>query len=199
MKDYYAVLAIPQDATHQQIRARFLELARKRHPDLFSGVDKAAAEEEFQNITEAFNVLSNPDRRRQHDIEVSKPEASRQVADNRTLARSHLQRGTKAYRERDFKSAVESFDRATRIDPTDADGWYRLALACSHSPSLRSQGLSAIAKACEIDSMNGKYFKQAGKMFAANGMPLRAERYYRQALKWLGDDAEVEAAMKQLK
>lgn len=199
MKDYYAVLAVSQDATLQQIRARFLELARKRHPDLFSGVDKAAAEEEFQSITEAFNVLSNPDRRRQHDIEVTRPETNRQLTDNRTLARSHLQRGTKAYHERDYVAAVESFDRATRIDPEDAEGWYRLGLACSHEAKYRSQGLSAIAKACEIDKMNGKYLKQAGKLFAANGMPLRAERYYRQALKWLGDDAEVQAAISRLK
>lgn len=199
MKDYYAVLAVSQDASSQQIRARFLELARKRHPDLFSGPEKAAAEEEFQNITEAFNVLSNPDRRRQHDIEVAKPETNRQVTDNRTLARSHLQRGTKAYKERDFATAVEFFDRATKIDPTDAEGWYRLALASSQSPKFRSQGLTAIAKACEIDKMNGKYFKQAGKLFAASGMPLRAERYYRQALKWLGDDAEIQAAIDRLK
>lgn len=48
-KDFYSVLALPRNATEDQIRQRFRELARTRHPDRFQGVtEKARAEQEFK-------------------------------------------------------------------------------------------------------------------------------------------------------
>jgi hypothetical protein len=47
--------------------------------------------------------------------------------------------------------------------------------------------------------MNPKYLKLAGRLFAESGMPLRAERYYRDALQWTSEeDPEILAALKQL-
>ncbi|HEY4588113.1 MAG TPA: DnaJ domain-containing protein, partial [Thermoanaerobaculia bacterium] len=65
-RDFYTVLAVPRNATEDQIRQRFRELARTRHPDRFQGGEKARAEKEFQEITQAFNVLVDPERRRRH-------------------------------------------------------------------------------------------------------------------------------------
>ena len=200
MKDYYAVLSLSQNATQEQIRGRFLELARSRHPDLFSGPDKQRAESEFQDITEAFNVLSNPERRRRHDMEVVTASApAQQAADPRQTARTFMQRGTRAYREGRFRDAALEFERATAVDADNATAWYNLALAASRDSGLRSKALSAAAKACELDKMNVNYLKFAGKLFVEGGMPLRAERYYRQALRWAADDSDLLAAIDRLK
>ena len=64
-RDHYAVLGTDRNATRDQIRDRFRKLARERHPDRFQGDEREKAELAFQAITEAFNVLSDPDRRRQ--------------------------------------------------------------------------------------------------------------------------------------
>ena len=71
--DYYAVLGVAREAGAGEIRRRFRELARERHPDRFQGEEKARAEREFQALTEAFNVLYDPARRRLHDAELSQP------------------------------------------------------------------------------------------------------------------------------
>ena len=42
-RDFYTVLAVPRNATEEQIRQRFRELARTRHPDRFQGAEKARA------------------------------------------------------------------------------------------------------------------------------------------------------------
>lgn len=200
MKDYYSVLSVDRNASTEQIRSRFLSLARERHPDLFRGEDKAKAEEEFQGITEAFNILSNPERRRQHDRELEQPESAQtRAADPQHLARVYLQRGAKAYREKKYFEAAESFDRATKVDPKNAMAWYNLAMACSHQKRWQSRAMSAIAKACELEKMNGQYFKAAGKLFAHGNMRLRAEKYYRLALQWCGEDPEILAALEELK
>ena len=107
-KDYYAVLGLPRNASPEEIRARFRDLARNRHPDRFHGAEKAAAEAEFQAITEAFNVLSDPERRRQHDLELVRPiaAAAREAEGREEVARVYMQRGIKAYRERNFIEAA---------------------------------------------------------------------------------------------
>ena len=71
-KDYYSILSVMRSATPEEIRNRFRQLARERHPDRFQGAERAKAEGDFQEITEAFNMLSNPERRRQIDLELAR-------------------------------------------------------------------------------------------------------------------------------
>ena len=47
--------------------------------------------------------------------------------------------------------------------------------------------------------MNVDYHKLAGRMFAAAGMAIRSERYYRLALQWGGPDEAIEQAIRDLK
>lgn len=61
--DYYKVLDVPRDATVQQIKERYRQLARSRHPDV-SGEDSA---EEMARINEAYRTLSDERRRAQYD------------------------------------------------------------------------------------------------------------------------------------
>lgn len=70
--DYYAVLRLPRNASAEQIRNRFRELARETHPDRVAAPQKPGAEKVFQQLSEAFNILSDPARRRQHDLDLSK-------------------------------------------------------------------------------------------------------------------------------
>jgi molecular chaperone DnaJ len=52
--DYYAVLGVGREAGADEIRRRFRDLARQRHPDRFQGSEKARAETEFQAVTQAL-------------------------------------------------------------------------------------------------------------------------------------------------
>lgn len=64
-KDYYKILGLPKTATEKDIKAAYRSLARKYHPDVNSG-DKGA-EEKFKDVGEAYEVLSDPDKRSQYD------------------------------------------------------------------------------------------------------------------------------------
>jgi curved DNA-binding protein CbpA len=199
IKSYYDVLAVPQNATSEQVRARFLDLTRQRHPDRFQGAEKERAEREFQEITAAFNVLSNPERRRQHDLDLARPLVQSQAADPGQLARVYLQRGVRAYKGRNYLEAAENFDRATKAQPDNARAWHHLALASSHQRRWLSRATVAIAKACELEPMNADFLKLAGRICESAGMTLRAEQYYNESLKWGGDDPEVERRLDELR
>ncbi|MGE5497562.1 MAG: DnaJ C-terminal domain-containing protein [Syntrophothermus sp.] len=64
-KDYYEVLGVAKTATQDEISKAFRKLAKKYHPDKNPG-DKAA-EDKFKDISEANEVLSDPDKRKKYD------------------------------------------------------------------------------------------------------------------------------------
>src|ERR687883_1248841 len=64
-KDYYAALEVAPDADDQAIKQAYRKLARQYHPDVNPG-DKQA-EERFKEINEAYQALSDPERRRTYD------------------------------------------------------------------------------------------------------------------------------------
>lgn len=63
-KDYYEVLGVVREAGEKEIKSAYRKLAMKYHPDKSDAPD---AEDRFKEISEAYAVLSDPDKRRQYD------------------------------------------------------------------------------------------------------------------------------------
>jgi len=64
-KNPYTLLGVPKTATDKEIKSAYRKLAKKLHPDV--NPNDAAAEAKFKEVTAAYNLLSNPDLRKQYD------------------------------------------------------------------------------------------------------------------------------------
>ncbi len=74
MKNYYEELEVNPNASKEVIEKVYKVLAKKYHPDMNSGADKAAAEEKFKRVSEAYEVLSDDEKRRKYDLSLQNTE-----------------------------------------------------------------------------------------------------------------------------
>jgi DnaJ-class molecular chaperone len=66
-KDYYAILGVPKNAAEKEIKSAYRKLARKWHPDT-NPQNQQQAEEKFKEISEAYEVLGDPEKRKKYDM-----------------------------------------------------------------------------------------------------------------------------------
>lgn len=70
MKNYYDELEVSPSASKEVIERVYKVLAKKYHPDTTQELDKYAAEEKFKSISEAYEILSNDEKRQKYDLEL---------------------------------------------------------------------------------------------------------------------------------
>lgn len=74
-KDYYAILHVPRFSSFDALKKSYRELAKKYHPDVNPG--NKQAEERFKEITNAYDVLSDPQNKLIYDERLRNPAAHR--------------------------------------------------------------------------------------------------------------------------
>jgi len=197
--NYYEVLGVEKSATENEIRERFRKLAREQHPDRYRGDDKADAERRFQLLTEAMNVLTNPQRRKLHDGELQSSVGVRGMSDPKELAKIYVANGLKAQKAGDIAAAIESFDMAVKHNADDPKAHHLLALASARVPSLLRQAVQAAEIAVQKEPYNPVFLKDAGTLCRRVGLFSKAERYLEEALKWDQGNAEIETALAEVR
>ena len=65
VKDYYKTLGVAREATEKEIRSAYRKLARKYHPDV--NPNNKESEAKFKDINEAYEVLSDAEKRKKYD------------------------------------------------------------------------------------------------------------------------------------
>ena len=81
MSNLYEILEVSQKASKEVIEKAYKVLAKKYHPDLQQGIEKQEAEKKMKEINEAYEILSDEEKRRQYDLELEQEEAKQKQAE----------------------------------------------------------------------------------------------------------------------
>lgn len=71
-KNYYEILNVTRKSSKEEIRSSYRKLAKKYHPDANKGENAAEAEIKFKDVNEAYDILTNEEKRRKYDRQVAR-------------------------------------------------------------------------------------------------------------------------------
>jgi len=186
-RSHYEVLSVRPDATVDEIHTAYRALARTQHPDSqLDATKKAQAEERFGAITEAFNILTNEEKRREYDAALRSQSTGGSQSDSE--AKQYFRAGTTKLAEGSAADAVRLFKAAVHLDATQATYHAHLGKALQKTRAF-GEATRSWEQATRLDPYNAKYFRMAGQCYEEAGMATRARRMYERALKWDKDDA----------
>jgi curved DNA-binding protein CbpA len=194
--NHYETLNVRPSATTDEVRKAYHRLAREHHPDRFSdATQKRAAEQRFAAMTEAFNVLSNPARRREYDDKVKEASSGENPAEKE--AKGYFRAGNAKLAEGNAKEAVRLFKAAIHIDPSQ--GPYHAAGARAHeADGAYGEAARLWEEAVKREPYNARYYRDAGQCLERAGMKIRARRMYESAVKWDKSDSVSAEALRRL-
>jgi len=179
---FYDTLGVERDAPDEDIRKAFRRLALKYHPDRFAGDQRVDAEERFQGITEAFNILSHPESREKYDKEISQGTDVKSM-DAKEISRRLAAKGSQLMREGKMAEAIECLKTAVDHDDNNARAHYFYSQVIARVPGKERDALRHVERAVSLESGNATMNAEAAMLSLGAGMKSRALRHAQKALR----------------
>ncbi len=200
IKDYYHILGVRSDATQEDIKRAYTELAKLRHPDRFvTEEEKMNIDNTFSEISEAYNCLKDPAKREVYDIDKKLWEKIQSLSDDeiaRVFHRKAMQlleeakemdvsQGEEAVNSR--KDKVRAVIRLLSFSTDKADQnsvyWCDLGLAYLED-GQRPKAKELILKAIKMEEFHPEFHHALAKIYLDAGAVGLAKKSLHEALRW---------------
>jgi curved DNA-binding protein CbpA len=176
-QDYYKILQVSPNATVEAIKVAFRHLARQYHPDL--NPDDPVAAEQFKLISQAYEVLSDSNRRRRYDRELDghQPQLTKQTE----TAQNFYVKGIQQAQAKQYEQAIDSYTKAIEIEPSFIEAYLK---RCEIRYKLGdNQGvLQDCSKIIKVDPTVAKAYYYQGRARYRLGYTQSAIKAYTEAL-----------------
>jgi len=182
MADYYQLLGVGPLASVAEIRHAYAQLAREKHPDRFQEAEaKQQAQRLFQDLTTAFNTLSNPKSRQEYDQARDKP----QPKTPEEIAAAAFEASQAALEAGQLDEAVSLLRTAVHHAPGQLA--YQLALGRAlgraTSPAAAREAVQVLERVTQLSPQNAAAFGELAMVLARSGLKLRAQKAVEAALR----------------
>ena len=104
MKNYYEILEVDKNASDEIIKVAYKALVKKYHPDLKEGNAKINAEDKIKQINEAYDILSNPEKKYEYDQNLINEDISKEQYEIVLNENMNLKRELNVYRNNIYKN-----------------------------------------------------------------------------------------------
>lgn len=199
-QDHYQVLGVARSATPQELKKAYFRLAKVYHPDRHFEAEmsdmKETLEALFTGIHNAYQVLNDPEQRRNYDnapagkpaptapYEEKRPEEYVENYSERAgRAAAYFKTGIKDFSVGNFWGAAEAFAWATRLDPVKSEYFYHYGISLTRIPRRRHEAEENLKKAIEINPLKPEYHLELGTLYLHSGLKTKALDVYNDALR----------------
>ena len=188
MADYYQLLGISPQASVAEIRQAYARLAREKHPDRFPDEEqKKLAQSTFQEITTAFNTLSNPRSRQEYDQGRDKP----QPRTPEEIATDAYERSQAALEAGQFDEAVTLMRTAVHHAPDQIGYQLALGRTLGRFPQAAREAVQVLERVAQAQPQNVAALAELASVLASQGLRLRAQKTVEAALRIAPRDARI--------
>jgi curved DNA-binding protein CbpA len=189
MADFYQLLGVTEAASASEIRQAYLRLARDKHPDRFvDPAQKRQAEALFQEITTAFNTLTNPTNRQEYDEARLRPPPHTPAE----IASDAHARGQERLAEGQLDEAVQLFRTAVHHAPQEPAYHLALGRALGRDPKLAREAVSALEQATRLRPGEALAHAELAAVLARQGLRLRAQKALETAQRLAPGDQRIQ-------
>lgn len=204
--DHYQLLGIEVTADEQTLHRAYEEVARRVHP---SNAARLGWEQRegvlrllFERLTEAYRVLSDPERRSRYHREAGITREFRQSTEERReemegVARTHFERARELVGREDYFQACELVKQAIQISPR-ADYYALLGSIQTRNPKWLREAQDSYRRALDLEPDNTEYRLALARLYERSGEVDRAKVYYRAVSAREPDDPAARAALSRL-
>lgn len=193
MANHYDLLGIAKTASTAEVRKAYAKLARERHPDRFPDPEaKKRAQQSFQDITAAFNTLSNDRNRAEYDQGLAAPA---RAPIPHEIAAEAFDRGVKLFEAKSFFEAVELLRVSVAHAPQEARYHAALGRALARNPHWVREGIQTLEKASQLAPRHAGYHAELAEILASQGLRIRARKEAEAALRLDANHAAARRVM----
>lgn len=185
----YEILEIAPGTSAEDIKAAYHRLAKKWHPDRFSGAEKEEAERRFRQLAEAFNMLKDAEKREDlsRTFATSAPAPTIQLQQEPQVQTVPLHERTaadwyaeakQAFDTHDYERALGLIQYCLRMDATKADHHVLLAKVLDHGGGDRKALVRALEQAIRLNPKDVDSTIRLAEVFQTVGMYARATKLW---------------------
>lgn len=191
MADYYELLGVSSGARAADIRKAYAALAKESHPDRFpDGAEKDRASKRLQDITTAFNTLSNDARRAEYDRQRERP----QPTTPEEIARDAFDRHGSLLEAGQLDESVTLLRTAVHHAPENAEYHAALGRALARATTGAREAIQVLEKATQLAPRNPGLLADLALLLNRQGLSVRARRVLEKAQRLAPSDGRVARA-----
>jgi curved DNA-binding protein CbpA len=186
-KTLYDLLEVAKTATDEEIKKAYFLMARRFHPDRFeraaAAQHKTQIDEVFDNITNAYRILSNKEKRAAYDSSAPAGGAQEEAQDSVKKADIKFRQGKTLFGMDRFDEAMAYLEEAIRLRRDKADYFILLAMAESKIPNYVKKAESDFLTAIRLEPWNPEGYMGLGFLYKNEGLQTKALRQFEKALE----------------
>ena len=201
-EDLFERLGLPRNATRDQVKAAYLQLAKQLHPDRFvaPGLSDLAprVKDLFSSVNEAYEVLSDERKRAGYLAQTGRVAgaAARSAGEDGAAAGVAYEKAEACVRTRDFGKARAYYEAALRADPRPEYQAAYASMLLAEGRSADRARARALAEAALRDPACDRALSLCGVLARDDGDDGRAERFFRKALAANPRNAEADRELR---